>query len=359
MENEAIEPTDSKDDDIRSALESAIDTQGDAPESIEQDQPEQDVQSDDRPRDDSGRFAPKHAGDVAAKAHEGRVSESVQANSSAMNAPASWKPDAREHWNNTPEVVRAEAIRRESDFNRAWQDSAPVRQLGTEIQKVVAPYAQMIEREGSNPIQAISSLLETRARLSSADPATRAQMGAAIVREFGIDIGLLDSALAGQPMPRNAPDPMLMHEVNRLVAEKVAPVQEVARTFEAMKQQMAERQMAEEMAKLEAFSANREHMANPEVREAMADLMEVAAKRKFPITMEQAYEQAISLHPGIAKVMIARSTSSSAQQQRQAAQRSRSAAVSVSGSPTGIVGEQTPSDDIRSHLEAAMSQVER
>jgi hypothetical protein len=91
----------------------------------------------------------------------------------------------------------------------------------------------------------------------------------------------------------------------------------------------------------------------------MADLIDMAGKRNFPITMEQAYEQACRLHPEISKVMIARSTSSSALQLKQAAQRSRSAAVSVSGSPSGIASEQTPADDIRSHLEAAISQVER
>jgi hypothetical protein len=356
MEEDRTEDT----DDIRAALESAIDTQADdTPAQVEQDTQPEPEQDDDRPRDESGRFAPKHAGEVAAKAHEGRVAESVQANSAAMNAPASWKPDAREHWANTPEPIRNEALRRESDFNRAWQDSAPIRQLGAEIQKVVAPYAELIEREGSTPVQAIASLLDTRARLNSADPVTRAHMGAAIVKEFGIDISLLDSALANQPMPQPAADPMLMHQMQKMIEQKIAPIQQVTQTFEQFARQQSERQTAEEAAKIETFASSREHMANHDIREAMADILELADRRKFPITLEQAYNQACSLHPEISKIMIARSTSSSAQQQRQAAQRSRSAAVSVSGSPTGIAGEQTPGDDIRSHLEAAMTQVER
>lgn len=355
MEEDRTEDT----DDIRAALESAIDTQSDDKPVARESEPEQDEPADDRPRDESGRFAPKHAGKVAAQAHEGRVSESVQANSAAMNAPASWKPDAREHWANTPEPIRNEALRRESDFNRAWQESAPIRQLGAEIQKIVAPYAELIEREGSTPAKAIASLLDTRARLNSADPVTRAHMGAAIVKEFGIDIALLDSALANQPMPQPAADPMLLHQVQQMIEQKVAPIQQVTQTFEQFTRQQSERLMAEEAAKIETFAARHEHMSNDDIRLATADILDVAEKRGFPITLEQAYNQACSLHPEISKIMIARSTSSSAQQQRQAAQRSRSAAVSVSGSPTGIVGEQTPGDDIRSHIEAAYSQVER
>jgi hypothetical protein len=347
-------------DDIRAALESAVDSTMDAPEPSETGAQEESAPEPDRyERDDSGRFAHKTAGETARAAHEGRVAESTQANSAAMAAPASWRAEAKEHWNSAPEAVRAEAMRRESDFNRAWQESAPVRQLGSEIQKVLAPYQEMIERAGSNPLQAISGLLDTRARLESADPMTRAQMGAMIVKEFGIDIALLDSALAGLPIPKPSADPSIMHEVNRLVEQKIAPVQQIAKTFEQYQRQVQEKREAAAMAEVEAFSRGREHMGNDDILETMADLIDVAGKRKFPITMEQAYEQACRLHPEIGKVMIARSTSSSALQLKQAAQRSRSAAVSVSGSPSGIASEQTPADDIRSHLEAAISQVER
>ena len=118
--------------------------------------------------------------------------------------------------------------------------------------------------------------------------------------------------------------------------------------FEQLRAQR-EQQVAREAAQsVEAFIQAQEF--GNDVREEMADILEVAARRGRDMTLEQAYNQAVRLHPTISKIVSQREQVS--QGARPLAQR-KIAASSVSGSAP-IGAPQQSATDIRSAIEAAI-----
>jgi hypothetical protein len=301
-------------------------------------------------RDENGRFKAKEEG-----IQPGPKSGPRQA---GERAPASWRPDVREHWGQLPEPVRAEIQRREVEVQRTLQESAEARKAYDAVMRTVAPYEAFIRAEGSNPIQAIDNLMATAAKLRTGTAPELASMVAGIVNQFGIGrfgngfIQALDAALAGQS-PVVDPQQAAMEQV---LNQRLAPVQQMLTQFQQAQQMQQEREVQEAKSEVERF-IDRAEFGN-DVREDMADIMETAARRGQNISLSDAYKKACLMNDRVLSVLRARKQAKSAQTQTQAAQRARSAAVSVSGSaPVGAL--QQPSTDVRSAIEAAIMQSAR
>ena len=300
----------------------------------------EDVQQ--QPRDEEGKFKAKDEG----------ITPGPKSGPKADRAPASWKPDVREHWATLPEGVRSEIQRREVEVQRTLQESAEARKTYEAVMKTVAPYEAFIKAEGSNPIQAIDNLMSTAARLRTGTAPELAQMVAGIVNQFGIGrfgnnfIEMLDSALAGQA-PKANPN----SEIEQVLNQRLAPVQQMLTQFQQaqiQQQQLAQQQAANEV---ENFLAQAEF--GNDVREDMADILEVAQRRGINMSLQDAYKKAVMMNDNVRSVLTQRAQAKKAQASSQAAQRAKSVAVSVSGAaPMG--GVQIPTDDVRSAIEAAI-----
>lgn len=303
-------------------------------------------QAQQRERDEHGKF--KKAEGVQPGPKSGPKQQ-------ADRAPASWKPEVREHWAQLPEGVRSEVARREYEVARTLQETAEARKTAEAVMRTIAPYEAFIKAENSNPLQAIDNLMSTAAKLRTGTAPELAQMVAGIVNQFGIGrfgnnfIEMLDSALAGQ-QPRAA-DPQAM-AVQQAVQQQLAPVQQFISRFEQMQQAQQQQAAQESQNQVAQFLAKAEF--GEDVREDMADILEVAQRRGINMTLQEAYRRACVMHPSIAKVLQQRQLARGAQVTNTAAQRARSAAVSVSGSaPMGAM-RQEPTD-VRSAIEAAIA----
>jgi hypothetical protein len=301
-------------------------------------------------RDESGRFKAKEEG-----IQPGPKSGPKQ---QGERAPASWRPDVREHWAQLPETVRAEIQRREVEVQRTLQESAEARKNYDAVMRTVAPYEAFIRAEGSNPIQAIDNLMATAAKLRTGTAPELATMVAGIVNQFGIGrfgngfIQALDAALAGQSP---VVDPQAA-AVEQVINQRLAPVQQMLSQFQQAQVAQQQRVAQEAQSEVERF-LDRAEFGN-DVREDMADLMETASKRGQNLTLEEAYKKACLLNDRVRTVLQGRLQAQGAQQQTQAAQRAKAAAVSVSGAaPKGAL--QQPSTDVRSAIEAAIVQAAR
>lgn len=268
-------------------------------------------------------------------------------------APASWKPDVREHWGQLPDPVRAEIHRREVEVQRTLQESAEARKNYDAVMKTVAPYEAFIKAEGSNPIQAIDNLMSTAARLRTGTAPELATMVAGIVNQFGIGrfgnqfIELLDSALAGQA-PKQDNNQAAIEQV---LSQKLAPVQQMLTQFQQA--QLQQQQLAQQQAvnEVEQFLAKAEF--GNDVREEMADILEMAQRKGQNLSLADAYKKAVMMNDTVRSVLEQRAKAKTAQASTNAAQRARSAAVSVSGAaPVGAM--QAPPTDVRSAIEAAI-----
>ena len=303
----------------------------------------EDVQQ--QPRDDQGKFKGKEEG-IQAGPKSGPKS-------SGERAPASWKPDVREHWATLPDGVRSEIHRREVEVQRTLQESAEARKNYEAVMKTISPYEAFIKAEGSNPIQAIDNLMSTAARLRTGTAPELAQLVAGIVNQFGVGrfgnnfIEQLDSALAGQA-------PQVNHqqsEIEQVLNQKLAPVQQMLTQFQQAQAQQQQRAQQQVVSEVEQFISQAEF--GNDVREDMADILEVAQRRGINMSLQDAYKKAVMMNDNVRSVLTQRARTQTAQTHTQAAHRARSAAVSVSGAaPVGSM--QAPTTDVRSAIEAAI-----
>ena len=327
--------------------------EGDAPQAqdlnalAEGDQ-SKDVQQ--QPRDEQGKFRPKEEG-----IQPGPKSGPKQ---QGERAPASWRPEIREHWGQLPEPVRAEIARREVEVQRTLQESAEARKTVDAVMKTIAPYEAFIKAENSNPLQAIDNLMSTAARLRTGTAPELAQMVAGIVNQFGVGrfgngfIEALDQALAGQA-PQVDPQQAAIEQV---LNQRLAPVQQMLTQFQQA--QMAQQQQVQERALSEVQDFLSKAEFGEDVREDMADLLETAQRRGQTLSLADAYKKACLMNDNVRAVISQRVKAQGAQQQTQAAQKARSAAVQVSGAaPVGAM-RQEPTD-VRSAIEAAIQMTSR
>lgn len=301
------------------------------------------------PRDERGKFKKPDAPEITPGPKSGPKVE---------KAPASWRPEVREHWNQLPEPVRAEVARREFEVQRTLQETAQARQYAEQINKAFAPYEAYIRAENANPLQVIDNLMGTAVRLRTATGPELAGLMAQMVNQYGTGrfgpqfIEQLDSALAG-----NAPkaDPQ-QHQLQQVIQQQLAPVQQFMQQFQQA-QAAQQAQVAQKAAtEVEQFLSRTEF--GNDVREEMADLLEVASRRGQELSLTDAYKQACMLNPSVRTAIMQRSKTQQAQSQSAVAQRARAAAVSVPSSGPGMAPRQEP-NDIRGAIEAAIAMTSR
>lgn len=340
---------------IESAPESSVDAPVVAAEGQNLDELAENESSDSKPqreRDERGKFK-------KAEAHEpiqpGPKSGPKQ---QGERAPASWRPEVREHWAQLPEPVRAEVVRREVEVQRTLQESAEARKSYDAVMRTIQPYEAFIKAENSNPLQAIDNLMSTAARLRTGTAPELATMVAGIVKQFGVGrfgnafIEQLDAALAGQQIQA---DPQQI-ALQQALDQRLAPVQQMLTQFQQAQIAQQQRVSQEAQSTVSQF-LERAEFGN-DVREDMADLLEVAQRRGQPMTLQEAYKKACLANDRVRAVLAQRVKTKQAQATTAAAQKARSAAVQVSGSaPMGAL-KQDPTD-VRSAIEAAIAQSAR
>ena len=307
-----------------------------------------------RPRDEQGKFK-KNEKQASAEITPGPKSGPKQ----QERAPASWRPEVREHWAKLPPDVRSEVARREQEMQRTLQDTAEARRIVEAYARTFAPYEAYIRAENATPLQAIDNLMATAVKLRTGTAPELAQLVAGMVKQYGVGrfgnnfIEALDSALAGQ-VPQVDQQQMQMQQA---LQQQLAPVQQFMTQFQQMQAAQQAQLASQASTEVEQFLEKAEF--GQDVREEMADLMEVAAKRGRQITLQDAYRQACMANSRVRSVLQQRAKAQGAQQGNAAAQRARAAAVSVSGAPAmGAPNAGTP-DSVRAAIEQAIALTSR
>lgn len=306
-----------------------------------------------RPRKDAVQPAAPEAPQAPAAAQEG-ITPGPKAEPRGERAPASWRPDVREHWAQLPPDVRSEVARREAEVQRTLQETSEVRKFAEQLSRVVEPYQAFIKAENSNPLQAIDNLMGTAARLRTGTAPELAQLMAGMVRQFGVGrfgnqfIEALDSALAGEVPQINAQQA----QMQQAIQQQLAPVTQFMAQFEQARAEQAEREHAQAEYEVEQFLERAEF--GEDVADTMADLIEVAKRHQRNLSLQEAYEQACVGNPRVRQVLQGRAKQRGGQQLSGAAQRAKAAAVSVSGAPA-LAGPQAEPDSIRAAIEMAIA----
>lgn len=299
------------------------------------------IQADEK-EDSAGKKASVQAIPVATKAPE-----TVPGTTHRVDrAPASWKKEAKGEWAALPLQARQEIHRREMEVQRVLNENAPIRKEMEEFRGTVAPFMARIQSLGVTPNQAVGHLLRADYALATGTPQQKAAFIDKLLQDYNVDIAELDSTisrrLGGQPQPQ--PQGFDPNQISQLVQQQLQ--QALAPIYQQRQQQ--EQQVQQQATQtVEQMSLDPKYPHFDAVREDMADLMELNSRRGIYISIEQAYNRAVSMNPEL-------SAMTQATQLHSRAQRAAAAGVSVSGTPVGG-GQQVhvTTGNLRDDIEAA------
>lgn len=264
--------------------------------------------------------------------------------------PQSWKPGAKAKWETIDPEVRQDIVRRERDVERTLSETARERKFAKDFQEAVRPFAPRFQAAGVNPIQAVRSLMHVDQVLSSAPMAQRATVMAKMIKDYGIDISVLDSALAGENVSETDPRSV----VEQMVEQRLRPFQEHLQTQQQLAQQRQQQMMEQSAQAVAEMEGNPKYPYFDMVRQDMADYIEVQEKKGVPVTLEQAYNRAVAMNDDAQAALQEAAKQSKAQQANASAQRALGASLSVGGNPASL-RTTVPATDLRGTLEAAIA----
>jgi hypothetical protein len=264
-----------------------------------------------------------------------------------LKAPASWRPEVREKWAAVAPEVQAEVHRREREFQQVLQHAASARQLSDAFERTVAPYQLLIAAEQSDPLRAVSSLLQHAAVLKTGNAAQKVQLVANLIHQHDVDLQMLDQFLAHNQMPAQQTQQQFRDpRLDMLLAQK--------EQYEQQQRVATEREFEQG---IEWFAQQAGHEFFADVRSTMADLIEMHGRRGEVLPMEEAYKRACAMDAGVSKILADRAAAANNGRLSQAALRAKRAASSVKSDSTPHGGATVPKDDsVRAALEAAFEE---
>jgi hypothetical protein len=239
--------------------------------------------------------------------------ETQESEEDDTRAPESWKPAIREHWKKLPKDVKNEITRREKDISGALFKASGHRKLAEEYVSLVRPYEKYIRMANSTPYQAIDNMLRTAAHLSDGTPTQKAQVIRDIIKNYDVDIEILDSVLAGEELPNTANDAVI-----QAMEKRFAPMLEFFEKAQGNQKQYQTDQAAKVQKEIEDFAGNKANEFYEDVREDMADLIEMAERRGRKMTLKEAYDRACQADPEISKIITQRSAAVTEEKRRAA-----------------------------------------
>lgn len=296
---------------------------------------EDDSGSEARARDEKGRFAPKTKDsatqDVAESVAEPPTTDTVTAQ--PVDPPASWSADDKALFSKLPQDVQATLARREkereADYTRKTQAIAPLsdldRRYGTYAGQMRLTTAQLADQ-----------LLQTHYALATGTPAQKQQVLKQIAAGFGIEVPAAQPQGSAQQQTQLPADPAM---------QAVAQVQQDVQATRSWIQQMLEdAEIQRNQASIDAFRDAKNADGTPKhphfatLENEILLVVRGARAQGQPITLDQAYEQAVWLNPTTRAATINAEKEKAAKAASAAATnpaKKRAAAANMPKAPTG------------------------
>lgn len=343
--------------DIASALEAASQTAPDdvspppvepveAPPDLDGDPP---APSDQRVRDAQGRFAPKE-GDPAQPPQAAQpktpeqaqpAPEQEQAAPAAAAPPPGWSPASKAAWNSgqIPPAVIADVAKREKEMA---QGLSRLQQY-----KGLDPYVEMAKQSNTTLPEALDRYIAAEEQLNR-NPKQGIQW---LAQNYGVDIVQLAAELTGQQQP-GIPAPQPNYQAPDL-SPILTPIQQ---ELNQLRQIVYGDKQNQVQSTVEKFFADPRYPYADNVATEIAEVIASERAKGRDITLEQAYDKACRLNDDVwNQIQADRETARQAEAAKQARQKTaqaKSAARSITGSPSSappLSGDQP--DDLRAMLE--------
>lgn len=143
----------------------------------------------DRPRDESGRFAPSEKKEAKQEKVERPEAAPVSAPAyTPPKRPASWKADLDPHWAKLPKEVHDEIARRESDFVKGVSTYKTEYDRLRPLGEALKPYEPMMQQAGITPDKFIHALASTHQTLTQGSKEQKLAAFARFAQEYQIPL---------------------------------------------------------------------------------------------------------------------------------------------------------------------------
>jgi hypothetical protein len=301
----------------------------------------------DRPRDETGRFAPKPAEGAAPTAAATpptgqSAAPGTEAPQEPIRPPAAWSAPAKAKFATLDPELQAEIAKRERDVDKGMAERAAHLKRYEPLEQVIAPHRNYLAMNGLDDATYVKSLIAADEQLRGPNPA---QALAFIARTYGID--LRGFGQPGQQQP--AQQAQQVHPQIQALNQQVAQLTQTLTQQQTAQQQAAATQTQSE---IDAFAKDNMYFEN--VRSEIAALLRAGVVDNLP----DAYRKACWSRDDIRPLLIEKETADRAAATTAAASAkardARQAGGSITGSPAaGSVPVRTgPPPSIRESLEA-------
>jgi hypothetical protein len=270
----------------------------------------------------------------------------------AAPAPVAWRAEAKAAWGALPPQVQAEVSRRELEITRTLSETAAARSIAHQFSETITPYMPFIRAEGGdNPLEAVRSLMDLAVQLRTGSQFEKANAIAGLVKYYGVEIGPLDSALVGEA--QEDPGVAMQRRIDAAIAQRMAPIESAAQQSRERFNQSVNTQVQAELTPFES----KPHYA--ELAPMMADLIDVAGRHNIDLSLEDAYERALALHPSTKSATLAARTAQTAAQMNEIAQKAKRASVGgrIPAQSSSVANTVTTPLDLRGAISQAMRDV--
>lgn len=341
--------------DLRTTLESAF-REAEAAQTAPEPPPEpaasaQHAPTDDRPRDERGRFvsgvsettdsttkadpAASEAGADAA-APKPETPAPAPETDAAPAPPVSWSAQAKAKWHELPPEIQAEVAKRERDVTKGFTKLDDERAFARSIQQVLSPVASVMQANGLPPTQYLQGLVQTDQFLRTASPDQVKQALMNFAAQRGIRF---DADATQQPSEPNY----------TALQQQVAQLQSQLTAREQAARHAEESTIA---ADIEKFRNDPANVYFEQVKSAMSGLLMSGRAQ----SLKDAYDQAVWAVPETREALLAQQKAQEIARQRteqaKAASAAKAKAVSVSGSPgIAVSASAAPAGSLREELE--------
>lgn len=282
-----------------------------------------------RARGPDGKFAAKAAADLNAPATV----------TTTEKIPKNWETgDRRKVWDAIAPEHRKHILEREEGVEKFVTTATEERAFGKTMRDAIAPFEQMIRAEGSDPVTAVSHLMQTAAFLRQGSPDQKRQLILKLAQDYGVNLGQVPDQASVQPHPD--------------VEQLRTGMQTLTQWAQQQEQQRIQTELAHAQSAIDDFTKTHPLFEKEEIRSQAGLLL----KNGLCANLEEAYEKAVWADPTTRSQMILQESEKAKAERIADANRKKSAAVTVTGSPNGsrtTVFEAKPGESVRESINRA------
>lgn len=106
-----------------------------------------------------------------------------------LEVPKTWRAEAAAKWASIDPAVQAEILKREEDIFKGLEGYKADAGMGRQFQQAIAPYQQIFQQSGINPMQQVSELMRAHVALATGSPEQKQMFFQRLAQDYGVQLG--------------------------------------------------------------------------------------------------------------------------------------------------------------------------